>query len=234
MHDMITTRGESMEISFGQFGAKEYDLFLRAKRLPESSIKYDYTHDVYSIETHARYANLLGVTAPTADIQPLPFPDFLFEHQVEIVKLALAAKTYAVWSDCGSGKTLIELEFGRQVCHLTGGRFLIFTLNEIVGQTVDEAGRFYGDDLKILRLDTREQMREWCKNGDGIHNIAITNYEKMNPDENGQIVPELKFLAGVGLDESSRLKAGGGKQKWALIKSCKGIEFKLSDRKSVV
>jgi hypothetical protein len=50
----------------------------------------------------------------------------------------------------------------------------------------------------------------------------------MNPDESGQVVPEMKALAGVALDESSRLKAGGGKQKWALIHSCKGIPYKLS------
>ncbi|MBC7773447.1 MAG: hypothetical protein H7210_13200, partial [Pyrinomonadaceae bacterium] len=34
---------------------------------------------------------------------------------------------------------------------------------------------------------------------------------------------------GVVLDESSRLKTGGGKQKWAIIKSCRGVEYKLSE-----
>jgi hypothetical protein len=192
-------------------------------------LRYDQVADVYTIETPARYASLLGVNPYIRGAADrLPFPEFLFEHQARIVELALAAKTYAVWSDCGSGKTLIELEFARQVCHITGGRFLIFTLNEIVGQTIDEAKRFYGDELAILRITSREQMREWCKNGDAIHQIAITNYEKMNPDADGQVVPELKYLAGVALDESSRLKTGGGKQKWALIHSCKGIPYKLS------
>jgi hypothetical protein len=226
---MITTAGESLQIKFNAFGPEEYDMFLRVKRLPESSLDYDYETDTYTIETPSRYANLLGVDLNgRQQIDPLPFPDFLFEHQSEIVKLALAAKTFAVWSDCGSGKTLIELEFARQVVHLTGGRFLIFTLNEIVNQTIDEAARFYGSDLKVLRLHTRAEMREWCKSGDGVHQLAITNYEKMNPDEAGQVVPELRYLAGVALDESSRLKAGGGKQKWALIHSCKGIPYKLS------
>jgi len=226
---MISVEGENLRLAFDKFGPEEYDVFLRAKRLPESRLSYDYAADRYTIETPARYASLLGVNPKAitpADL--LPLPEFLFEHQGEIVKLALAAKTYAVWSDCGSGKTLIELEFARQVVHLTGGRFLIFTLNEIVGQTIAEAERFYGDSLPILRLESREQMRDWCKNGDGRHSIAITNYEKMNPDESGQVVQELKYLAGVALDESSRLKAGGGKQKWALIHSCKGIEYKLS------
>lgn len=226
---MITTHGDSLKIQFNQFGPEQYDLFLRAKRLPESSLKYDQVLDTYTIETHSRYASLLGVDPKgRRKKKGLPFPDFLFEHQTEIVKLALAAKTFAVWSDCGSGKTLIELEFARQVCHRTGGRFLIFTLNEIVRQTIEEAAKFYGPDFKILRINSRQEMREWCKNGDGAHSIAITNYEKMNPDADGQVVPEMKFLAGVALDESSRLKGGGGKQKWALIHSCKGIPYKLS------
>jgi hypothetical protein len=226
---MITSEGDSIKIAFSRFGPAEYDVFLRAKRLPESSLDYDYETDTYTIQTHSRYANLLGVEQKgIGNSERLPFPEFLFEHQREITKLALDAKTYAVWSDCGSGKTLIELEFARQVVHLTAGRFLIFTLNEIAGQTLEEAARFYGEELKILRLSSRAEMRQWCKYGDGIHQIAITNYEKMNPDADGQVVPELKALAGVALDESSRLKGGGGKQKWALIHSCKGIPYKLS------
>jgi hypothetical protein len=233
---MITQTGENLSIKFTSFGAAEYDMFLRAKRLPESALTYDYEADTYTIETHQRYAGLLGVKADLSEITgQLPMPDFLFEHQREIVKLALAAKTYAVWSDCGSGKTLIILEFARQVVHRTGGRFLIVTLNEIVGQTIDECQRFYNADgvdisvpMGILRIKTREEMRDWCKSGDGVHSIAIVNYEKFNPDEQGQVVSEIKALAGIALDESSRLKTGGGKQKWALIHSCKGIPYKLS------
>lgn len=228
MHD-VTTVGESLQVRFGQFGPEEYDLFLRCKRLPESRLVYDYDHDSYVVETSARYASLLGVHEVSRGAEGrLAMPEFLFEHQARIVDLALDAKTYAVWSDCGSGKTLIEVEFARQVVHLTAGRVLIFTLNDIAEQTIAETQRFYGDDVRILRIASREQMREWCKSGDGIHDIAITNYEKMNPDEQGQVVTELKYLAGVVLDESSRLKGGGGKQKWALIKSCRGIEYKLS------
>jgi hypothetical protein len=37
----------------------------------------------------------------------------------------------------------------------------------------------------------------------------------------------LKYLVCVILDEASRLRNSGGKQKWSLIKSCKGIEYKL-------
>lgn len=226
---MITQTAENLQISFNEFGLKDYELFLKAKRLPESRLAYDEGSDTYTIDTHPRYASLLGVEQAQAVISAAcAIPEFLFEHQKQIVKLALDAKTFAVWSDCGTGKSLIELEFARQVVHRTGGKVLIFTLKEIIPQMIDEAARFYGPDYKILRLETRDEMRKWAASSDDTYQIAITNYEKMNPDESGQIVYELKNLAGIILDESSRLKAGGGKQKWALIKSAKGVEYKLS------
>jgi hypothetical protein len=41
-------------------------------------------------------------------------------------------------------------------------------------------------------------------------------------------LPELRHLVGLVADESSILKTGGGKIKWNLIKSARGIPFKLS------
>lgn len=227
---MITQIGESLKIQFQTpFDSNAYELFKNCKRLPESKLEYDYELDSYTIETHSRYANLLGIEEIAPVSFELALSPFLFEHQREIVKLALAAKRYAVWANVGLGKTLIELEFARQVVARTGGRVLILTLNEIVEQTIEEAAKFYGETLKVLRINSRSELFDWCKNGDGIHLLAITNYEKMNPDkEIGQDVAELRHLAGLILDESSRLKAGGGKQKWAIIKSSKGIPYKLS------
>jgi superfamily II DNA or RNA helicase len=39
---------------------------------------------------------------------------------------------------CGLGKTLIELEAARLVAHRTGGRVLIVTKNELVGDIIAE------------------------------------------------------------------------------------------------
>ncbi len=226
----ITFAGDRMSVNFDRFGIAEYDLFLRAKRLPESQTIFRPETETYSIEAPARFASMLGVDTPDYLAGDLPLPKFLFDDQQAVIDTALAAKRFAVWSDCGLGKTLVMLEFARQVIHRTGGRVLIITLNEIVAQTIQECQKFYGDSLPIKRLASRQDMRDWCKNGsdDGCM-LAITNYEKMNPDGlDDQVVPEMKHLAGIILDESSRLKTGGGKQKWAIIKSCKGIEYKLS------
>ncbi len=224
---MITFEADTMRIIFERsFDLQSYDLFLRCKRLPEFNLNYDYERDRYTISAPARFAAVIGVESSQTAAGALAMPDFLFEHQREILRLALDAKRFAVWSDCGTGKTLIELEYARQVAHITGGRILIITLNEIVEQTLEESSRFYGDSLTIHHIHSRAEMRRWCRDGPG--QIAITNYEKMNPDDEGQIVNELRYLAGLVLDESSRLKAGGGKQKWALIKSSRGIPYKLS------
>lgn len=234
----VVVSGDRPSVRFDRFGIDAYDLFLRAKGLPEYEVQFDQVDESYTITAPARFAGMLGVEAPQPVRDWLPLPGSLFDDQSAIVTTALAAKRYACWSDCGLGKTLIELEFARQVAHRTGKRVLIFTLNEIVEQTLEEARKFYGDTLPIHRVRSRAEMRGWCKEaargeGRGAREeepaVGITNYEKMNHKGLAdQVVSELKHLGGVVLDESSRLKGGGGKQKWALIKSCRGIEYKLS------
>ncbi len=104
---------------------------------------------------------------------------------------------------------------------------MIVTRNEIVQQWIDEAAKFYGGSLPVHRVRTRQAMRDWCRDGPG--HLGITNYEKWNPEDlDHQIVTEAKFLTFIILDEGSRLRGSAGKQKWALIKSCRGIEYKYS------
>lgn len=224
----VTFAGELLNVHFDRFGIEAYPLFLKIKALPESTIHYHRDTATYTIAAPARFAPLLGVPVPDRLRDWLPMPTYMFEDQAHVTQLALEAKRFACWSDCGWGKTPLQLEFARQVIHRTGGRFLQFTLNDIVPQFIAEARKFYGDSMKMVRLNTREEMKAFCRGQFRESQLAITNYEKMNHDEGDQVVSEMRLLAGVGLDESSRLKTGGGTQKWALIKSCKGIEYKLS------
>lgn len=218
-----------LKVRFDRFDIESYKLFLKIKAIPEFHLEFDRPTEAYTIRAPKRFAGMLGVKPPVQAVGELKLSDFLYDDQRAITKLALDAKRFAVWSDCGLGKTVISLEFARHVIHRTGGRVLIVTLNDIVDQFIDEAVRFYGDSLPIVKLTSRAAMREWCKgSGPGL---AITNYEKFNPedgDNNNQVITELRHLAGLILDESSRLKTGGGRQKWAIIKSSKGIEYKLS------
>lgn len=231
----VEFHGERMSVHFTDFSIRSYGIFLKVKALPEFELEFLPETETYRITAPARFAAMLGVRDIPQPAANLPLADYLFDDQRAIVNLALVAKRFAIWADCGQGKTPMGLEFARQVVGRTGGRVLIFTLNEIVPQWIEESAKFYGDTLPIVRLTSREQMKDWAvgkfftADGNPTPQIAITNYEKMNfKDESEQTVNELRYLAGVVLDESSRLKAGGGKQKWALIKSCKGIEYKLS------
>lgn len=206
----------------GPFDLDRYRLFLKAKGLPESQIAYDWQADRYTLTTPARFAPLLGVGAPLALTQGLPLAPHLFDYQAWAVKLALDAQRFALWLDTGLGKTAVLLEWSRQVLHSTSGKLLIICPIGLIRQHQAESRRFYGDGLPLEHLETREQLAAWCiQPGSGI---GITNYEKFIPG----VLPELRHLAGLVADESSILKTGGGKIKWHLIKSARGIPFKLS------
>jgi hypothetical protein len=227
MSDLVTFSGDRMRIHFRRFDLDAYALFLKAKRLPESSTSFVKEDETYMIDAPARFAAMIGIEAPPPAAGDLPFSSFLFEDQVAITGMALASKRFACWSGCGQGKTLIQLEFARHAIHRTGARALITAPNEVVPQTIDECRRWYGDSLPIYRIESRAELKRWCAEG-GYAQLGITNYEKWNHDGLAdQVVSEAKHLGCFIVDEN-RLKTGGGKQKWEIIKSTKGIEYKLS------
>lgn len=219
---MIEVSGGLARVRFARFGLAEYDLFLRCKKLPESQLEYDWQSDTYTLSTPERFAAQLGAAVAGREIASLPLASYLFDYQRFIVAQALASKRYAIYADCGLGKTAMFLEWARHVQHRTGGKALILSPKNIIPQTMDEAEKFYGDALPITRLDTRKALAAWLVNG--AADLAITNYEKLIDG----LLPELRHLAGLVCDESSILKSGGGVIKWNLIKSAKGIEYKLS------
>lgn len=219
--------GDSLTLTFASWDAESYDLFLRSKRLPEHEIRYDDERDAYTIRTPARFAPLLGIALPRASREALPLAAGLWDYQAFLVRQALAAKRYAVWADTGLGKTLIELEWSRQVQHLTAGKVLLIYPLNLIPQVLRMARDFYGEQAPAVAiLRTRDELAAWCR--DGAAGLAITNPEKFIPRGGEETIAEITYCAGICLDESSVLKTGGGKIKWALIKSCRGVEYKLS------
>lgn len=218
--------GEELRVHFDRFDIEAYKLFLKVKTLPEFNLVFHDDTETYTISSPARFAHLLGVQHHRAEQERLPLPEWMYDDQAAITMMALDAKRFACWIDCALGKTYIESEFARQAIHLTGGRALIFTFNEVVSQWIEMIGDMYHGELEVYRIKSRAEMREWCKQpGTGL---AITNYEKLNPDEQGQVVNELRYLTCVVADEGGRLAQSAGKQKWALIKSTKGIPYKMT------
>ena len=227
----VTIEGDRMRVGFADYGPAAYQEFLAAKRLPEYEIVLDADGIACGLTAPARLAAMMGVEGVAPPAAALPYPDCLFGDQVAALDAALAAKRFAYWADCGLGKTLVALEWARQVAARTGGRVLGVTMHGVLGNFAEQWATFYPDEPPLRILRTRAEMRRWCAGDAGDERIAVTNYEKLNPgktDDDGQVVREWRSLAGVLLDESSRLKTGGGKQKWAIIKSSKGLEYKLS------
>jgi hypothetical protein len=216
----IQITGEMMRVPFELFDLDHYGLFLRCKKLPEYQLEFDAERETYAITAPARFAHLIGATPARTETIGLELADFLFDYQRFIVRTALEARRYAVWADCGLGKTLIFLEWARQVAHRTRGRVTIFSPLQIIGQTIEEARRFYGDEYLIEGLESRQDLVRFCQGGRGV---GIVNYEKIIPG----VINELRMCSGVVLDEASILKTQGGTIKWNLMKSTYGVEYKL-------
>jgi hypothetical protein len=220
--------GDVMRFQFDRFDAEAYEVFKQAKRLPSKVVEYDRIRDTYILTTQARFADRLGVQVKRKRKKDIGMPDWMWDYQAHFTVKALEAKRYAHYWDCGLGKTGAELEFGRQVNHRTGARVLHFTFLNIVPQTIREAHRWYGDSLPLRRLNDPQDLIDFCM-GKGEETAAITNFEKLDAFEENELNQYFSRLGGVVVDESSMLKTGGGKRKWALIKGCRGVEYKLSN-----
>jgi hypothetical protein len=74
---------------------------LQIKALPEYEIEY-LPDETYRITAPARFAAMLGVQDASVVHAVLPISPFLFDDQQAIVRMALDAKRFACWSNCGS------------------------------------------------------------------------------------------------------------------------------------
>ena len=123
----------------------------------------------------------------------------LFEFQKFIVKRALKAGKYAIFADCGLGKTLMQLEWAHQVYKHTNKPVLILAPLAVKGQTINEAIKF-----KIP-----------------IDGIEINNYEQLDNID-------IQKYSGIVLDESSILKNFEGETKKKIIDLFKLTPYKLA------
>lgn len=193
----------------------DYQLFLKIKQLP----RYRLAGCV--AEFPDEYAHCLGVKVKQKASKRAykPRPD-LFDYQRDLSALAIRKRKFAVFADCGLGKTLIELEYALYAQAALGrkGRVLIVAPLMVVRQTLAEAAKFYGDGLRLEQVQA-SGLNEWLsKSG---RTIGITNYEAITDEiQHGQ-------LGALILDESSMLKSHYGKWGTRLIELGRGLEWKL-------
>jgi len=154
------------------------------------------------LEGKIKRVNESGFVVKDGDLNP-----HLFDFQRHIVKTALKKGRYAVFADCGLGKTLIQLEWADKVVTKTKQPVLIIAPLAVSGQTIKEGEKF---GIKLAKYSDQT-----------ARGIYITNYEQI---EN----IDCSIFAGVVLDESSILKNFDGKTKQLLIDKFLDTQYKLA------
>ena len=131
----------------------------------------------------------------------------LFPFQRALTAWALRKGRAAIFSDCGTGKTLMQLEWARRVV-AQGHRALIVAPLAVAEQTVAEGVKF-----GVAVVYSRHQA-------DSPAPIIITNYEMVDHFDAAQ-------FGAVILDESSILKNFEGKARTALIQKFRDTPYRL-------
>jgi superfamily II DNA or RNA helicase len=203
-----------MRLTFDPQSMQDYERFIAVKRLPH----YRVDGRVATFpDAYAERLGLVPIEVPAGEYRPKPF---LFDYQDAISRIAVKKRRYALFADCGLGKTVMFLEFARHALgELSHDQcVLIVSPLMVIDQTIAEAERFYGDTLPIAKIPSG-QLDKWLQSGDG--RLGITNYEAFKND-----VPRGRLGACI-LDESSILKSHYGKIAKSIIGLCKGLDWKL-------
>ena len=124
-----------------------------------------------------------GFSVDESELNPKLFP-----FQKYCVKRALEAGKFAMFEDCGLGKTIQQLEWAHHVVKRTQQPVLILAPLAVISQTIKEGEKFGYEVQEISDTDN-------CNTGAGIY---ITNYDNMEPVDAG-------LFGGIVLDESSIL-----------------------------
>ena len=132
------------------------------------------------------------------NVEELKLNENLFDFQKYIVKIALQKGRFAIFADCGLGKTLMQLSWAEEVYNKTNQAVLILAPLAVVQQTKNEALKFGIDQ----------------------NSFEITNYDQLKNID-------CSLYSGVVLDESSILKGRDGKLSRLIIDSFKSTPYKL-------
>lgn len=132
----------------------------------------------------------------------------LFGWQNDVVRWALRKGKCAIFSDCGTGKTRMLLQWANMV-HKHENRAVLILAPLAVAQQTKAEGVLCGIDVKVVR-DQSE-----CENG-----LNITNYEMLQHFDDS-------FFCGVVLDESSIIKHKDGKTRQMIQDMFEETAYKL-------
>ncbi len=211
----FSIKNDYAEISLNYRNPDDYKLFIQAKQLPRfqtigSTIRFP-----------AEYLNRFGQTVESNHSVKYQPVHGLFDYQAAIARKAIEKKHFAVFADCGLGKTLIMLEFARHIQSVIGvrKRILIVSPLMVIDQTISEAKRFYSGAMALEKIRAKD-LAGWTRStGDSI---GIVNYDALD-DEVTQ-----GNLGALILDESSMLKSHYGKWGTTCLRLGDGLPYKLA------
>ena len=202
-----------MQITLNPRSIEDYRKFCQIKRLPAYAIR----GRLATIPN--QYADRLGETISIAHSQTR-MPNCLFDYQRDITQMAIEKQKFAIFADCGLGKSLMLLTYARHVYELIGKsrRILILTPPMVVRQLVQEAARFLPDlTCEVVKAAT---LQEWLASpGEAI---GICNYEALKKDTHQGC------LGALILDEASILKSHYGNYGSICIRLGRGLDWKLT------
>lgn len=206
-----------MRLALDTSSIADYRRFLRVRSLPSyrfrgSVAEYD---DCYASAVEGRRT----IAAVSGEYKPAV--DCLFDFQRDIVRLAIRKRKFAIFADCGLGKTLMLLEYARHVAERLPHNKCVLIVSPlmVVDQTIGESIRFYGDSLPIDRVRS-SQLGQWLQSSSG--RIGITNYEAFSH------CVEAGRLGCLIVDESSMLKSHYGKWGREILRVGAGLDWKLA------
>lgn len=121
---------------------------------------------------------------------PTFLPEYLFPFQSALVDWAVRKGRAALFSDCGTGKSIMQLIWAQNVVEHTGKSVLILTPLAVAQQIVREAATFGIDASRSVR-------------GERGSPIVVTNYERLHlfkPKDFAGVVCDECFPAGTEID----------------------------------
>lgn len=145
-------------------------------------------------------------------IEPETLHEQLFPHQRDIVRWAVQGGNRAIFASFGLGKSIMQVEWLRQIINTQGGNGLVICPFGVRQELVRDAAKL-GVDLRYIRR--AEEM-------DDAHPFYLTNYETVR---DGKLDPNI-FTA-VSLDEASVLRSYGSKTYQEFLPLFNKVQYKL-------
>lgn len=160
------------------------------------------------MDYHEFLKGKLNISYPSGiDVHEEHLHPALFDFQKYCTRKALQYGKYAIFQECGLGKTLQQVEWAYQIVKHTNEPVIILCPLAVSGQTIEQANELLG--YTVTRL-----------NGEYNAGIYISNYEQLDNIDCSKFV-------GVVLDESSILKNFNGATKKRLMDSFRETPYKL-------